>query len=122
VPVRSDRLASGTIVASSFGPTFTVPGGETWLVKSAYGNRGTGTSGTVVILASAAGASVAVAVITVAASGSFRWDGWLAIDPGGTLRVQNATDSALNYWVSGARLPGAAPASLAPGTLPSATP
>jgi hypothetical protein len=103
-------MASGVAAGSQAVTLFTVPDGYTYLVKSIYGqNVGSAGGATDVIANAAAGSGVTIALVASTAGQTYRWDGWLALDPGARLTFNNWGPAATSYYVSGTKLPGAAP-------------
>lgn len=118
MPVRTFLIGAGSCAASSTAQVITVPVAHTLLLKSVQLQGGASTNNTVVsvIATSAAGRGCVVSRATLAANASFHSQVFIAVDPGGRLEVTNAGPGTINYWLSGALLPGAVPP-LA-GTLP----
>ena len=103
-------MDSGVIATQLLHTSFTVPANETWLVKSIYGYSGAGTAGRVLFHFSVAGGpNTAWFALATSSQQAFRWDGWIAFDPGSRLVIQNVSDGNLTFYVSGSKLPGAAP-------------
>lgn len=117
MPVRSDRLGAGILGAAINHLVLTVPPAATVLVKSVYGYSGASAASRVLLHGTPAGGTqLAIIEIATTPQKAWRWDGWWALDPGTELRIQNLADGNQFYWISGARLPGAAPE--LPGTKP----
>jgi len=87
----------------------TVPSGITVLVKSVYGYAyGVGTGRLNVVLAQPPAAGFAAVSIVTTGEESWRWDGWLALDPGWRLSLYNAHPAGVDFVCSGTVLPGVA--------------
>lgn len=118
MPVRSTSLETTRINAPGLVTLFTVPVNTTVLVKSLYGSLITAGPATITFSVQYPPAvAIQVASVTLTAAGPYRWDGWLALDPGAVFLVNSST-AGVNYTVvaSGAVLPGAVPE--LPGTKP----
>lgn len=114
---RSTLLAAGRVGTGTERVLLTVPAGITVLLKSVYGyayGAGSGRLNVVVALPPAAG--FAATSIVTAGDESWRWDGWLALDPGWRLSLYNAHPAGVDFAASGTVLPGVAQ------ELPSARP
>ena len=109
--VRSDRLASGTVLSGQQVTVVTVAAGRTVIVKSLYGYANVNAVGPVQFAVKPlAGTAVIVQETKTTAQSAYRWDGWLAMDEGAALLLWNGTGGTVQYYVSGADLPGSAPA------------
>lgn len=116
--VRTFLIGAGSVAAGTTSQVVTVPAAHTMLLKSVQLQGGASTNNTIVsvVATSSAGRGCVVSRATLAANASFHSQIFIAVDPGGRLEVNNAGPGTINYWLSGALLPGAV-APLA-GTLP----
>ena len=105
--VRSAPLAKFFSTVSATVTLFTVPDGETWLVKSIIvNNTGVNPRSVQIALFPSGGAWGAQFVNEAMAGPSIlQWDGWLALGPGDLLKAAINGDS-VAVWVSGSALLG----------------
>jgi hypothetical protein len=102
-------LASAKPAAAVSTSLFTVPAGQTYLVKSIMGND-PGPAGDTVSVWAQDVAGVAVNFVeglVLAVGARFEWDGWVALNPGEQLFVY-AVNGNTGFWISGTKLPGIA--------------
>lgn len=108
--VRTKLLASGRRTDSSLATVYTVPEGETCIVKRiVIVNLSTTTSATYLI-AMDAGAfdNTLWREEGLAARKSADIDTWQVLPPGSTIAIQGPGTPAINFWISGTELEGVA--------------
>ena len=106
---RSVKLASTGVFAVAPAVLFTVPPGQTWIVKSAIAGNDSGVAASITLYGLNPGANPAYIFLAQALANGARaeWNGWLVLAPGDQL-VTAAPVGAVELWVSGAKLMGTA--------------
>lgn len=100
-------LGKVVTVANAWVTAATVPANETWIVKSAsIFNGSAGIRDCRIYVDDFPGSNNAVLVFQNVATGAVAyWTGWTVAGPGNRIQVY-ADAAGVNFWVSGAKLPG----------------
>lgn len=108
--VRTKQLASGRSTSSTATVVYTVPAGETAIVKAIDICNINGTTATEVVIACDAGAFnvTAYARIGLSALGFQHLERWLVLPPDAEISIHNSAAVNVNYWISGTELEGVA--------------
>jgi hypothetical protein len=91
------------------GNVFTVPAGQTWIVKSVVTLNGNGSSSAAVVSVSTTPTAMGVYLVnkTLAGVTADYWEGWVVMVPGDVLAVLAGLDN-VRFWISGTKLIGVA--------------
>lgn len=107
---RTTRLDSGALTSGQTSLLFTVPAGNTVILKSIYGYTGATTAGYFTLqLARPPAADQIILLVPLPAGAAYRWDGWAVLDGGTQVRMYNGALAVMSYWMSGTLLPGDVP-------------
>ena len=86
-----------------------VPADTTVLVKTLYGYAYASTTGALnLVIALPPASGFAAVSLDLQPGKGYRWDGWLALDPGWRMSLYNGTGAGVDYVVSGTVLQGVA--------------
>lgn len=108
--VASDVLAWGFQTDNTVTTIGVVPAGQTWIIKSILAQAPVAVTGTIRIWVrdpAITGNGYLVNRVPLS-NENMQWEGWVVAQAGNELRI-SAADGQVHYWISGARLVGAAP-------------
>lgn len=110
MPVRTKLLASGRLTTSSLVLVYTVPTGETTIVKRlVLANLSTSASALVTVAMDATGFDRTMWLEdTLQSRKTINMETWQVLAPGFEIALQGPGTPAVNYWISGTELEGVA--------------
>jgi hypothetical protein len=110
VTTRSAVLGRLIVTSTAAFTIFTVPAGETWIVKSiALVNNAAGVAaGNITLRDASATFTVPLVQFNLASTVSGLYDVWAILSPGDVLRIGSSAFPMI-IWVSGTKLTGVAP-------------
>lgn len=108
MPVRTARLAAGTVAAGANAFIVTCPAGKTIIIKDIRLWNTTGTATNHIVSVNSGPASTWIRYSTVAGNDTPAMSPWIVLEPGDTLSMYTQ-HSAMAYHVSGTELDGVAP-------------
>jgi hypothetical protein len=108
--VRTKQLASGRSTSATPAVVYTVPAGETAIVKSWNLFNINATTGTLVqiLVDTATNNQTVYTEINMAARTRVAELAWLVLPPGAEIAISNSAAVGVNFWISGTELEGVA--------------
>lgn len=124
MPTRSFCAAVGNVPAGGTRDVYTVPAGNTFLLKTVDLQVGSGAAAATISIVAvhSAGPACVVASPSLSGGGATVINVWVAFPAAAKVRIVSGSAAVVNYWVSGALLPGAVPATQIGGATKPAEP